>query len=132
MCNILIVSHSETLAKATYEFVNEMKQKDFKLDYVGGTEHGKKFGSDPAEIVEKYKQLLTSGTGILVVYDLGSSLLNAKTALDLLEKEEDKKKIEFAQVAFIEGALAAVCSNNDEMTPQQLKTIVEGQCQIKK
>ena len=132
MCNILIISHSHDLAKAVYDFINQMKQKDFKLDYVGGTDHGSKFGSDPLEIKEKYQQLLQSGNGILVCYDLGSSLLNGQSAVNLLEKEEDKNKIQFANAAFVEGALIAVCSNNDEMTPQQLKTIIEGQCQIKK
>ena len=132
MCNILLVSHSKPLAQSTYDFVNEMKQKDFKLDFVGGTDHGKQFGSDPLEIVEKYKQLLKSGSGILVIYDLGSSLLNAKTALELLENEDDKNKIEFAQVGFVEGSLVAVCSNNEQMTPAQLKQTIEAQCKINK
>lgn len=132
MCNILLISHSKPLAQSTFEFVNEMKQKDFKLDYIGGTDHGKQLGSDPIEIAEKYKELLKSNSGILVIYDLGSSLLNAKNAVELLENEEDKKKIEFAQVAFVEGALSAVCTNNEQMTPTQLKQSIEAQCKINK
>ena len=132
MCNILLISHSLELAKSVYDFISQMKQKDFKLDYVGGTDHGSKFGSDPLEIKEKLKQLLQSGTGILVCYDLGSSLLNGQSAVELLENSNDKNKIQFANAAFVEGSLIAVCSNNDGMTPQQLKTIVENQCHIKK
>ena len=132
MCNILLISHSKQLAQAVYDFVNEMKQKDFKFDYVGGTDHGRQFGSDPQEILEKYKKLLKTNSGILVLYDLGSSLLNGKTALELLENDGDKKRIEFAQCAFTEGALIAVCANNEDMTPAQLRKIVEDQCKINK
>ena len=132
MCNILLISHSRELGKAVYDFVNEMKQKEFQLDFVGGTDHGKQFGSDPLEIVEKYKQLLTNGKTLLVMYDLGSSFLNGQSAQELLEKDEDKQKIEFAHAAFVEGSLIAVCSNNDEMTSKQLKDVVEGQCKINK
>ena len=132
MCNILLISHSRELGKAVYDFVNEMKQKDFEMDFVGGTDHGKQFGSDPLEIVEKYKKLIANGKSVLVLYDLGSSFLNGQSALELLEKDEDKKQIEFAHAAFVEGSLIAVCSNNYEMTSKELKEIVEGQCKINK
>ena len=132
MVNILLISHSKPLAQATFDFLKEMKQKDFKLDFVGGTDHGSKFGSDPMEIVEKYKELLSDGKEVLVVYDLGSSLLNAQNALELLENPEDKNKIQFANVAFVEGGLAAVCSNNEGTTAAQLKETVERQCKINK
>ena len=132
MCNILLISHSHELAKANYDFVNEMKQKDFKLDYVGGLEDGKEFGTNPMTIFAKLDELIKTNSGVLIIYDLGSSLLNAKSAIEMFEAEESKNKIAYADVAFVEGALAAVCSNNEEMTPTQLKQIIEQQCKVTK
>ena len=58
MVNILMVSHSKPLAKAAYDFVNEMKMKDFSFEWIGGIDDGKSFGTNPLEIATKLKEML--------------------------------------------------------------------------
>lgn len=130
MVNILVVSHSRNLAKAAVEFVSEMKNGKFTLDYVAGINNGKDFGTDPSEIVNKI-QKLTKNSELLIIYDLGSSKMNTEMAMSMLDSKISKK-VAIANVAFVEGLLIAVTSNTDDVTIKSLKTTVESQAKVEK
>ncbi|GHU32697.1 hypothetical protein FACS1894166_06560 [Bacilli bacterium] len=127
--NILIVSHSNPLAKATVEFIGEMKNGDFKLDYEAGIENGSKFGSDPLVIQKKMEQL-TLDSELLVIYDLGSSKMNVEVAYNALSNDV-KARVHPASCAFVEGALIAVVSNTSN-SATSLKEVVESQAKMVK
>lgn len=131
MVNILLVSHSHELAKATHDFAKEMKQADFKFEFVGGIDGGKSFGSDSIEISNKIKEL-TTDRELVVLYDLGSSLLNTQLALQLINDEKITNKVTTVNCAFVEGTIIAVSSNVENTTGKELKEIIEQQCQIQK
>ncbi|MDR3257462.1 MAG: dihydroxyacetone kinase subunit L [Mycoplasmataceae bacterium] len=127
--NILVVSHSEPLAKATVTFVSEMKSGDFKLDYIAGIDGGAHFGSDPQIIKNKIEQL-TVDAELLIIYDLGSSKMNTEMAYSMLAPEI-QARVKIASVAFVEGTLIAVVSNHGN-SADELKATVESQAKIEK
>ena len=130
MVNILLVSHSHQIAKSVYEFMLEMKNNDFMFDYVGGIENGTHFGTNPMEIQEKITNM-TKDRKLVIIYDLGSSLMNTEVALQLIGKEI-AEKTQIITCAFLEGTLVAISSNNGDINAKQMKELVELQCKINK
>lgn len=109
MVSILIVSHSQAVAQSIKELVSEMKSEDFNLTAIGGIENGIHFGSDPIEIMN---QILTidAGDGVMIIADMGSSIMNAQMAISLLPKNiQTKTKI--TKTPFFEACLQAVVMN---------------------
>ncbi|MDR3330032.1 MAG: dihydroxyacetone kinase subunit L [Mycoplasmataceae bacterium] len=127
--NILIVSHSEPLAKATIAFVSEMKNGDFALEYIAGIDSGAHFGSDPQVIKNKIEQL-TIQSELLIIYDLGSSKMNTEMAFSMLTPDV-QARVKVASCAFLEGTLIAVTSNSGT-SAQELKELVESQAKMEK
>ena len=109
MVNILVISHSKNLASAAVEFVSEMKNGDFALQYVAGINDGKDFGTDPTQIIAKIQEL-TADKELLIIYDLGSSKMNTEMAMSMIDPAV-ASKVAIASVAFVEGLLIAVTSN---------------------
>ena len=130
MVNILLVSHSHQIAKSVYEFMLEMKNNDFMFDYVGGIENGTHFGTNPMEIQEKIL-CMTKNRELVIIYDLGSSLMNTEVALQL-SGDAITKKAQIITCAFLEGTLVAISSNNSDINAKQMKELVELQCKINK
>ncbi len=131
MVNILLISHSKNIAKSVYEFANEMKQGNFVFDYIGGIEEVKVFGTNPMEIADKIREL-TKNSELLIIYDLGSSLLNSQMAMQMINDENIQRKVAFVDCAFLEGTIIAVSSNVETTTANELKEFVESQCKITK
>ncbi|MDR0675224.1 MAG: dihydroxyacetone kinase subunit L [Mycoplasmataceae bacterium] len=127
--SILLVSHSEALAKATLQFASEMKTNDFIFEYVAGIENGKLFGTDPQEI-KLHLQKITIEAEALIIYDLGSSKMNSEMAISLLPPEY-AQRIKISNCAFVEGTIIAVSSNNT-MKANELCEIVESQVKVTK
>ena len=130
MVNILLVSHSHQVAKSVHEFMSEMKNGEFMFDYIGGIENGTHFGTNPMEIQEKILNM-TKDKELVVIYDLGSSLMNTDVAIQLAG-EEIAKKVAVITCAFLEGTLVAVSSNNGDIDAKGMKELVESQCKINK
>jgi dihydroxyacetone kinase phosphotransfer subunit len=130
MVNILLVSHSHQIAKSVHEFMSEMKNGDFMFDYIGGIENGTHFGTNPMEIQEKILNM-TKDRELVVIYDLGSSLMNTDVALQLVG-DEIAKKTATITCAFLEGTLVAVSSNSGDINAKEMKELVESQCKISK
>jgi dihydroxyacetone kinase phosphotransfer subunit len=127
--SILLISHSEPLAKATHHFASEMKNGDFAFEYVAGIENGKLFGTDP-QIIKRSIQKLAVDSEVLIIYDLGSSKMNAEMAISLLPVEV-AKRVKIASCAFVEGTIIAVSSNNTT-NASELCQIIESQAKITK
>jgi dihydroxyacetone kinase-like protein len=127
--SILLISHSQLLAKSTLEFASEMKTGDFLFEYVGGIENGKLFGTDPQQIKQSIQRLATNAE-VLIIYDLGSSKMNAEMAISLLPQEYTSR-VRIASCAFVEGAVIAVSSNNTTSANELCET-VESQAHVNK
>ena len=101
MVSLLIVSHSESLARGIMELAKEMSG-DVVIEAVGGTEDGR-LGNDYNKIYEALDKIYTDD-GVLILFDLGSSYLTAEMVKETFEIE-GRDKIKIVDSAMVEGAV---------------------------
>lgn len=88
--SILLVSHSQQLTDGLKAMIEDMSDSEtVTLFSLGGTAEGE-LGSDPTKIVEAVNQS-PDAEQILVFADLGSAVLNAELAYDMLEPEQQTR-----------------------------------------
>lgn len=106
MVGLVIVSHSRALAKALVDLVNQVSSVDVPIAIAAGVgPERQEFGTDAVEIGEAIQQVY-SPEGVLVIMDLGSAVLSAEMARDLLPPEM-AANIRFCSAPLVEGAIAA-------------------------
>src|SRR6266550_1913945 len=106
MVGIVIVSHSATLAAGVRELAAEMAGPDVRLELAGGIDAPEPaLGTDAVRVAEAIARA-DSGEGVLVLMDLGSAVLSAETALDLLTAELQGRVL-LCEAPLVEGAVAA-------------------------
>ena len=115
MIGLVIVSHSRALADALVGLLRQVASADLPVAVAAGIgEDHSEFGTDAVEIMEAI-QSVYSDAGVLVLMDLGSAVLSANMALELLPPEMSDK-IRFCGAPLVEGAIAAAVQiglNND-------------------
>lgn len=100
MVGLVIVSHSENLAKSVIELTS-MMAKDAKIAPAGGLEDGS-FGTSFERIQTAIEQVY-SDDGVIVLMDLGSAVMTTEMVLEMMED----KKIAMADCPLVEGAVVA-------------------------
>jgi dihydroxyacetone kinase phosphotransfer subunit len=107
MVGIVVVSHSPALARAAVNLALQMVQGSApRIEIAAGTSDDR-FGTDAARVVEAIIAA-DEGDGVVVIMDLGSAVLSAELALELLPDSDTK--IRLVPAAFVEGIFAAVVS----------------------
>lgn len=99
---IVLVSHSHELVKGLADILSQV-QPDVKIGIAGGTDEGD-IGTSAFKIKSAI-EAVDDGEGVAVLFDLGSALLNAELAQEMMESES---KIVFCDAPIVEGAYAAV------------------------
>jgi multiphosphoryl transfer protein len=103
------VSHSAALAEGVVELAREMAGADVALEAAGGLdEPGRPLGTD-ASLIAAAIDRADSGAGVLVLMDIGSALLSAETALELLEVA-DRTEVVLSAAPLAEGAVGAAAA----------------------
>ena len=103
--SILLVSLSQQLTDGLKAMIEDMSDSEtVTLFSLGGTAEGE-LGSDPTKIVEAVNQS-PDAEQILVFADLGSAVLNAELAYDMLEPEQ-QTRYHLIDAPLVEGAFAA-------------------------
>jgi len=106
MVGIVIVSHSKTLAAGVKELADQMSQNKVGIIAVGGLDDlANPIGTDPFQIKTAIEKL-EKCDGILVLMDIGSAVMNAELALDLID-EGLKNKTFLCEAPLVEGAVTA-------------------------
>jgi len=106
MVGLVIVSHSNALSRALVDLVRQVTTKDIPVCAVGGAGADRAaFGTDAVDIAEAVKSV-DSPDGVVVLMDLGSAILSAETALELLP-EKMRPRIRLCAAPLVEGAVAA-------------------------
>jgi multiphosphoryl transfer protein len=105
LVGIVIVSHSGTLAAGVRELAAEMAGPDVRIELAGGLAEEGALGTDAVRVAEAIRRA-GSGDGVLVLMDLGSAVLSAETALDLLASAE-REQVLLCEAPLVEGAVAA-------------------------
>ncbi len=106
MVGLVIVSHSLALARALVELVQQVAQQDLPIAYAAGAGDGhRSFGTDAVEIARAIEKV-ASREGVVVLMDLGSAILSAELAIELLPPEI-AAEVRFCAAPLVEGAIAA-------------------------
>lgn len=117
--SILLVSHSQQLTDGLKEMIEQMQQsEDVLLFSLGGVEG--RIGSDPMKIIDAINQSADSAI-YFVFADIGSAVLNAEMAKEMLD-EDQQKKYYLVDAPLVEGAFAGAITAGITDDPQQILT----------
>jgi len=103
---IVLVSHSPKVAEGVAELAREMGGADVRLEAVGGLDMPDRPMGTDAVLVMQAIERAWSEDGVLVLMDLGSAVLSAEMALDMLPTDR-RERILLCEAPFVEGAVAA-------------------------
>jgi len=120
MVGIVIVSHSKKAAEGIYELAMQMAGDNKKIVACGGMEDGS-IGTDATRIMTAIEEA-NDGDGVLILADLGSGILSAQTAIDLLEEPIE---VEIADAPILEGAISAAVQASFGSTLQEVVEAAE-------
>jgi multiphosphoryl transfer protein len=101
---IVVVSHSERLAEGVVSLAREMGGEELALEPAGGIEEPGVLGTDAGRIHAAIERAM-SKDGVLVLMDLGSALMSAELAVELVGKAPGP--IRLSEGPLVEGAVAA-------------------------
>jgi len=103
---LVVVSHSRPLADAAVALARQMLPgRDLAIEIAAGTEDGG-LGTDAVAVSEAITAA-DSGAGVVVLMDLGSAVLSAETALELLD-DEVRDRVLLSPAPLVEGLVGAV------------------------
>ncbi|MBP3689923.1 MAG: PTS-dependent dihydroxyacetone kinase phosphotransferase subunit DhaM [Schwartzia sp.] len=103
MVGMVIVSHSSKIAEGVCDLALQMASDYEKMIPAGGLEDGS-LGTDPMRILDALRSA-NDGDGVAVLVDLGSGIMSAETAIELLDGEFPAR---IADAPLVEGAVVAV------------------------
>ncbi|MBS4888411.1 MAG: PTS-dependent dihydroxyacetone kinase phosphotransferase subunit DhaM [Anaerococcus vaginalis] len=101
MINILIASHSKKLAEGLREILIQMAP-NVNILVSGGDKDGN-IGSNFDEINQIINEYATND-GLVIFFDLGSSMMNCQMAIDMLD-DEKKSKVYLAGTPIVETSV---------------------------
>jgi phosphocarrier protein FPr len=104
---LVIVSHSASLAEGVVELAREMGGADVKIEAAGGmADPPGAIGTDPMLVQEAIVRA-ASDDGVLVLMDLGSAVMNAELAVEMVAMEHEDLRVLLCEAPLVEGAVAA-------------------------
>jgi PTS hybrid protein len=101
---IVLVSHSAALAQGTAELAGQVGGGAVTIATAGGTDDGR-LGTSIEKVAEAIRRA-DAGAGVLILPDLGSSVLTVRTLL-ADDPDDLPGPLEVADAPFVEGAVAA-------------------------
>jgi multiphosphoryl transfer protein len=105
MVGLVIVTHSATLAEGVAELARGMGG-EVPVELAGGIDAPEPtLGTDAVRVLEAIERA-DQGEGVLVLMDLGSAVLSAEMALDMLPPER-RARVLLSEAPLAEGAVAA-------------------------
>jgi len=103
---IVLVSHSRALAEAALDLAHRLiVAVDVPVETAAGLADGG-LGTDPGAVVEAVERLAERCEGVLVLADLGSGIMSAEMALEMLEPAL-AERTRLSAAPFVEGLLGA-------------------------
>lgn len=119
MVGIVVVAHNPKLSQEIINFCLELKNSNFQLENGGGTSNGNdEYGTCP-EVIARAIKRADQGDGVVVLCDLGSSVLNAEKAKSVLK---DEIRVEIVDAPLVEGTIVGVSSNHPRV---KIETLIE-------
>jgi len=105
MVGIVVVSHSRALARAAVALAEEMVHgRQVRIEIAAGLDETT-FGTDAVQIMEAVLAA-DGGEGVVVLMDIGSAMLSAELALDLLD-DAVREQVVLCPAPLVEGLVVA-------------------------
>jgi dihydroxyacetone kinase phosphotransfer subunit len=102
---LVVVSHSRALGEAAAELGREVLQGgQARVEVAAGLDDGS-LGTDATAVFTAIEQA-DQGDGVVVLMDLGSAVLSAELALDLLD-DDARSRVVLSAAPLVEGLVAA-------------------------
>lgn len=133
MIHLVIVSHSRRIALGVAELARQMAPPALQISAVGGLdeENGPPvLGVDALQILAALRRT-DAPDGTLILVDLGSAVLSAETALDMLEPEQ-RGRCRISNAPLVEGAVVAAVEAGLNHTLDDVNRAAEAACTIRK
>jgi multiphosphoryl transfer protein len=106
MVGIVVVSHSAELASGVVALAREMSGPSLRLEAAGGFDNSEgALGTDAGRVLEAVQRAM-SADGVLVLMDLGSALMSAEFAVEMLG-DDAGGPVRLSGAPLVEGAVAA-------------------------
>jgi phosphocarrier protein FPr len=119
---LVIVSHSAQLAEGVVELAGQMTQGKTPIAAAGGAIDDI-LGTSADKILTAI-QSVDGPDGVLVLLDLGSAILSAEMALEMLS-DEQRERIRLSYAPLVEGAVAAALEASLGRTLVQVQQVAE-------
>lgn len=110
---LVLISHSAKVAEGVKEMIREVNQ-DVPIALAGGTDD-QEIGTSIDIILQAIEQA-DSGSGVLLLYDLGSAKMNAEMATEMT----DRKEVQIAEAPLLEGAYVAAVEAGLEKSADEI------------
>jgi phosphocarrier protein FPr len=102
---LVVVAHSRRLAQAAVGLAREMAGPDVAIEVAAGLDETT-FGTDAMAIASALGEA-DRGAGVVVLMDLGSAVLSAELALDLLDDADLRDRVLLCPAPLVEGLVVA-------------------------
>jgi phosphoenolpyruvate-protein phosphotransferase/dihydroxyacetone kinase phosphotransfer subunit len=119
---LVIVSHSARLAEGVVELVGQMVQQKTPLAAAGGA--GDNVLGTSADTILAAIQAVDNPDGVLVLLDLGSAILSAEMALEMLD-DVQRAHVLLSYAPLVEGAVTAALEASLGHTLAEVKRAAE-------
>jgi dihydroxyacetone kinase phosphotransfer subunit len=114
---LVVVSHSRALAEAAVSLAAEMLHgSDVRIAVAAGLD-ATTFGTDATAIV-KAIEAADDGAGVVVLMDLGSAVLSAEMALDMVDPDVRERAV-LCAAPLVEGLVVAAVAAAGGATPSE-------------
>jgi phosphocarrier protein FPr len=130
---LVVVSHSRQLAEAAVTLARQMLTgTQVAVEVAAGTDDGG-LGTDAVAISEAIAAA-DSGDGVVVLMDLGSAVLSAETALELLA-DDVRERVLLSPGPLVEGLIGAVVvaaggADRDRVAAEALRGLAPKQAHL--
>ena len=128
MVGLVVVSHSEALAEGVIALAREMGGEELKLEAAGGMDEPGALGTD-AERVRAAIERAMSDDGVLVLMDLGSALMSAEFAIEMLDGAAGR--VLMSDAPLVEGTVAAAVAARGGATLEEVAAEARGALAMK-
>ncbi|WNV73645.1 dihydroxyacetone kinase phosphoryl donor subunit DhaM [Geodermatophilus sp. DSM 44513] len=130
---LVVVSHSRALADAAVELARGMLPgREQSIEVAAGDVDGG-LGTDATAIADAVTAA-DSGDGVVVLMDLGSAVLSAETALELLD-DDVRERVVLSPAPLVEGLVgaavtAAAGADRDRVAAEALRGLAPKQAHL--
>ncbi|WP_426435923.1 dihydroxyacetone kinase phosphoryl donor subunit DhaM [Bradyrhizobium genosp. P] len=120
--SIVIVSHSQDIAKGTADMVRQMVGTEVKVAFCGGDPDGG-LGTSVPLIIDAINNAW-SAKGVAVLVDLGGAETNSEMAVEMLEPAR-RDLVVVCNAPIVEGAVMAATEAAGGSSLAQVKAVAE-------